>query len=219
MNRNLLDLLKIYCTKSYFDYLQEINNKNKENIINLFTDLLILYINDLNSSTLREIITIEVANFSHLKSKLGYDGFQQSSVTDKIQYCEIKPVNCYQKSDGTYNKKLCGQGNFTDFSWKKLAHIKNDDIKMIISGFYSGKLLYILSFDFNESLFLNKLENQLQHNFPNGDLKGFWLRSANFNYKDYENASSLKIIYRNKDLKNYINLFSKKFFLLLKKIN
>lgn len=64
---------------------------------------------------------------------------------------------------------------------------------MVLSGFLDGKLLYVLSFDFNESNFLNKLSNQLQSKFPEGDKTGFWLRNANFNYLDCKDASSLKI--------------------------
>lgn len=215
MNKDLLDLIKIYCTKEHIDFSNEIINKSKENIISLFTDLLTMYINDFNSSTLREIITVEIAGFEHMKDKIGYNGYRQLSASGKTQYCEIKPINSYTRFDGSLSKKFMGQGNFTDFSWKKLARITSDEIKMVLSGFLDGKLLYVLSFDFNEPIFLNKLSNQLQSKFPEGDKTGFWLRSANFNYLDYKDASSLKIIYLEKNIKQYAYAFSKNFLNLL----
>lgn len=215
MNKDLIDLIKIYCTKEHINFSNEIINKSKENIISLFTDLLTMYINDLNSSTLREIITVEIAGFEHMKDKIGYNGYRQLSASGKTQYCEIKPTNSYTKINGSLSKKFSGQGNFTDFSWKKLERITSDEIKMVLSGFINGKLLYVLSFDFNEPSFLNKLSTQLQSKFPKGDKTGFWLRSATFNYLDYKDANSLKIIYLEKNIIKYDYAFSKSFLNLL----
>ena len=54
MNKELLEVLKIYSTKPHKEFSDRLTNSSKETIIALFTDILTMYINDRNSSTIRE---------------------------------------------------------------------------------------------------------------------------------------------------------------------
>ncbi len=63
MNQELANVIKIYSTgQQLSDYLI---GKSKDNLIGIFVDLLTMYINDKNSSTLREFITVTLAGYEH----------------------------------------------------------------------------------------------------------------------------------------------------------
>jgi len=66
---------------------------------------------------------------------------------------------------------------------------------MLLSGFIDGRLLYILEFPFKTISFIEKLELQLKRRFKNGDVKGQFLRSAYFSYKDYIYSDTLNVVY------------------------
>jgi hypothetical protein len=60
----------------------------------MLVDLLTMYINDKNSSTIREFITVTLAGYEHRQSKIGYNGFKQDAfVAGKTIKCEAKPKN------------------------------------------------------------------------------------------------------------------------------
>lgn len=53
-----------------------------------------MYINDKNSSTIREFITVALAGYTHKEGKIGYNGFKQDAfITGKTIKCEAKPKN------------------------------------------------------------------------------------------------------------------------------
>ena len=66
---------------------------------------------------------------------------------------------------------------------------------MLVAGFVNGHLIFIFEFCFNEPSFTSRLQEQLEHQFPNGDIEGEYRRSASFIFKDYKDAESLKTIY------------------------
>ena len=66
---------------------------------------------------------------------------------------------------------------------------------MLVSGFVDRKLIYILEFPFQCDSFVSNLRNQLNRRFPNGDITGQYLRSANFDYKDYIKCKDLKVVF------------------------
>ena len=127
----------------------------------------------------------------------------------KSLQCEAKPKNIISSSNK--KRKLDGSGNFTDYTHKRLDKDLRNDLQMLVSGFVDGKLIYILEFPFNYTDFKNRLKEQLNKKFPKGDREGFYLRSANFNYKHFENCSELKIIYclDKNDLEVYKNFIQK----------
>lgn len=199
MNQELANVIKIYSTQNHQTLSNYLIGKSKDTLIGILVDLLTMYINDKNSSTVREFITVTLAGYEHKEGKIGYNGFKQDVfISGKTIKCEAKPKNVDTNSDPL--RKLNGGGNFTDYTFKRLERDKQEkDLNLLISGFVDGKLIYILEFPFVYSKFVDNLEIQLQK--WEKKLKvgrkavGQFLRSANFDYKDFVNCPSLKTIY------------------------
>ena len=84
----------LFATKSHKELNDLLIGKSKDNLISVLLDLLTAYINDKNSSSLREFITVSIAGYQHNPAKLGYNGFKQSSeINGQPIHCEAKPVN------------------------------------------------------------------------------------------------------------------------------
>jgi len=190
MNKELAEIIKIYATKSDRELNDYLLGKSKNNLIAVLIDLITMYINDKNSSTLREFITVTVAGYHHTEGKIGYNGYKQN-VYGKPLMCEAKPKNV--RSDG--KRKLNGGGNFTDYTYERLERDIREKLNMLVSGFVDGKLIYILEFPFQCDSFVSNLRNQLNRRFPNGDITGQYLRSANFDYKDYIKCKDQKVVF------------------------
>ncbi len=219
MNQELANVIKIYSTGSHIELNNYLLGKSKDTLISILVDLLTMYINDKNSSTIREFITVTLAGYTHKEGKIGYNGFRQDSIiSGKAIKCEAKPKNFdteeFKKFKNGERKtspaKLNGGGNFTDYTPKRLLKdMKEKDLNMLISGFIDGKLIYILEFPFNYSEFIKNLKSKLKkwQNKLAGSksTKGQFLRSADFDYKDYINCPDLKIIYliKKEELLNY----------------
>ena len=92
---------------------------DKGALVRYFIELLTRYANDVNSSTLRELITTLKAGYEPQPSrrKLGYNG-----VTSQGNPCEVKPVNI----SGESGNKLNGGGSFSDFTYERLAWYQED---------------------------------------------------------------------------------------------
>ena len=88
---------------------------------------------------------------------------------------------------------------------------------MLISGFVDGKLIYILEFPFGTKSFIDKLQKQLDKRFPDGDKKGEFLRSANFDYRHYINSKECQInfLLPKIELINFKEYINKKFLEIL----
>ncbi|MGC8913515.1 MAG: hypothetical protein ACP5LE_06290 [Thermoplasmata archaeon] len=172
-------------------------------------DLLTMYINDKNSSTIREFITVTLAGYTHKEAKIGYNGFKQDVfVPGKTIKCEAKPKNVNTEEFEKYKRgerrtspaKLNGGGNFTDYTRERLERDKQEkDLNILVSGFVDGKLIYIIEFPFNSPDFVKNLESKIQkwEDKLKGSksVKGQFLRSADFDYRDYVKSSNLKIVY------------------------
>ena len=113
--KEILDLF-FTCPERLFALLHKID---KEALIRCFAELLTRYANDVNSSSLRELITILKAGYEPQPpgTKLGYNG-----VTSQGNPCEVKPVNIRSGS----SNKLNGGGNFSDFTYERLAWYQED---------------------------------------------------------------------------------------------
>ncbi|MEA3476414.1 MAG: hypothetical protein U9R23_08260 [Candidatus Cloacimonadota bacterium] len=196
MNQELANVIKIYSTGTHKELSNCLIGKSKDTLIGILVDLLTMYINDKNSSTIREFITVTLAGYTHKEGKIGYNGFRQDAfIPGKTIMCEAKPKNV-DTSLRTL-RKLNGGGNFTDFTFGRLERYKQEkNLNMLISGFVDGKLVYILELPFNYPEFTNHLESQLQRRFKKKeDITGQFLRSANFDYKHFINCPKLKVIY------------------------
>lgn len=216
MNRDLLEAVKTYATKPHSELSALLLQKSKDQLIALFTDLLTGYINDKNSSSIRELIIVSLAGYTHNDAKIGYNGYKQSSgIGGKPISCEVKPKNIntednkIRKSKSRHN----GHGNFTDYTHKRLAKDLKEKPNMLVAGFVDGELIFILEFPFNHKNFVIHLKKQLKRRFPRGDKLGEFLRSANFSFEDYKNCKDLKLVYLNKESLNKNKVtFTKKFF-------
>ena len=195
MNEDLLQLINDYATREHAEISVSLINKSKDNLVSILLDLLTIYFNDLNSSTMRELVVAVVAGYQPSSEKLGYNGFRQNTPTGPTEYCEIKPRNYRTDSSAKSPAKLNGGGNFTDYSWQKFERHKKENPNMLVAGFVNGRLIYIFEFSFNEESFTTKLQTQLECRFPNGDIVSEYLRSANFSFIHYKDVESLKTIY------------------------
>jgi len=195
MNKELLELIEDYTTKEHEEININLIGKSKNNLIAILLDLLTTYYNDLNSSTMRELVVAVIAGYEPISEKLGYNGFKQNTLTGVTEHCEIKPKNYRTDSTAKSRSKLNGGGNFTDYSWQKFERHQKENPNMLVAGFVDGRLIYILEFSFNEQSFISRLREQLEKNFPDGDETNKFLRSAQFSFIHYKNAKSLKTIY------------------------
>ena len=195
MNKDLLELIEDYTTKKHTEISGNLLDKSKDNLISMLLDLLTGYYNDLNSSTMRELVVAVLAGYQPNSEKLGYNGFRQNVLTGKVEHCEIKPRNVRSDSTAKNPRKLDGGGNFTDYSWAKFERHQKENPNMLVAGFVDGKLIYIFEFSFNEKDFTARLQKQLENKFPNGDISGIYLRSAQFSFIHYKDAESLETIY------------------------
>ena len=179
-----------------------------------------MYINDKNSSTLREYITTIVAGYTHHTQKLGYNGYRQIGIGEGCEYCEVKPKNINKSDEKIKDKKLSGDGNFTDYTWDRFDRDYKANLNMLISGFIDGKLIYIIEFPFKNNDFCNRLKIQLEKKFPNKIRKeGDYLRSCSFSFKDYiySNDFKIKFLLQKEELQEYSSFINNKFYQELEK--
>lgn len=201
MNNDLAEVIKTYATKSHRELTELLLDKSKDQLIALFNDLLTTYINDRNSSTIREFITVSLAGYSHQDTKIGYNGFKQSTVIGgKTIAAEAKPqnINTEDNKKRKSPRKLNGGGNFTDYTQKRLKKDLKANLNVLVSGFIDGELIYILEFPFNCREFVANLRGQLKKRFPKAKKAGEFLRSAGFTFEHYKSCRILKVIYINK---------------------
>ncbi|MCY4419106.1 MAG: hypothetical protein OXB93_04590 [Cytophagales bacterium] len=149
----------------------------------------------MNSSTLRELVVAVLSGYEPSLEKLGYNGFRQNALTGKTECCEIKPRNIRTDTTAKTPAKLSGDGNFTDYTWKKFKRHKEENPNMLVAGFIDGRLIYIFQFSFNEQSFTSRLQAQLERHFPKGDISGQYLRSAQFTLNHYIDAKTMEMIY------------------------
>lgn len=209
MNQELANVIKIYSTGTHSELSSYLVGKSKDTLIGMLLDLLTMYINDKNSSTIREFITVTLAGYTHKVRKIGYNGFKQDAfISGKTIKCEAKPKNIDAEEFERYKRgerktkpaKLNGGGNFTDYTPTRLQKDKEEkDLNMLVSGFVDGKLIYILEFPFNSSYFVKNLEKKIEKWKEklrgSKSTKGQFLRSADFDYKDFIYSPDLKITY------------------------
>ena len=192
MNEDLLQLIKDYTIKEHTEIDANLIGKSKANLIAILLDLLTMYYNDLNSSTMRELVVAVIAEYTPNSEKLGYNGFRQNTLTGKVEHCEIKPVNVRSDSTAKKPRKLNGGGNFSDYTWARFQKHEKENPNMLVASFVDGHLIYIFEFSFNEPDFTSRLQERLEHQLSKGGPYG---RSVDFTFKHYKDAESLKVIY------------------------
>jgi hypothetical protein len=196
MTKDLLDLVVGY-SKGVVSKEYVIQNYNF-----ILLELLEIYLNDKNSSSLRQIITCEVIGIKSNPNKLGYDG--DGSLD------EVKPKNV--SSVGV--KTLDGGGNYSDLTLKRHWKYVEDNPTIHISGFVDGFLIYILKIPYTdlESFFYQKLIKK----FPNGDTVGNYLRSASFSFNNIKSLPNLEIEFVRENINDYTSFLQKDLYNYLK---
>ena len=223
MNTDLQEAIKIYSTKTHKDLNSFLLDKSKNDIIAIFNDLLTTYINDKNSSTLREFITVLVSGYNHNEKKIGYNGYRQSSFDSTLEYCEVKPKNITSLDLEDYisgNKKTINRlnagGNFTDYTPERFEKDLKSNLNMLVSGFVDGKLIYIIEFPFSNEDFKKNLKAQLDNYFKEEKREtNHYLRSASFDFKDFlfcKDGIKINYLLNKKELETYKTYFNSKFF-------
>lgn len=217
MNKELAEILKLYSAGTHEELSSYLIGKSKDTLIGILVDLITMYINDKNSSTVREFITVTLAGYNHKEKKIGYNGFKQDTFSGKTIKCEAKPKNVDTNSESI--DKLKGYGNFSDYTFARLERDKQEDgLNMLVSGFVDGRLIYILEFPFSCPTFVKNLEKQLMHRFPKGkDIPNEYLRSASFGYKHFIYDKDLKIVFiaSKKELEDYKQYIVRDFYKFL----
>ena len=104
MNKELEEIIMKYSIGNHKELVNKLLDKSKDNIISILIDLLTLYMNDKNSSTLRELITVILSGYKHSERKIGFNGFRQTSI-GKTLFCEAKPKNFDTEEFEKYKKK------------------------------------------------------------------------------------------------------------------
>jgi len=128
-------------------------------------------LNDKNSSSYREDMTLKAVGLTQNPNKLGSDAVEGPY--------EVKPQNVMLDQ----KKKLNGGGNFTDFTWARHHKYLGDRVDMLISGFVNGRLVYVMEFPY--VYLIKRVTEQLTRRFPDGDVTNQYLRSASFTFKSY----------------------------------
>ncbi len=215
MQDSLSEIIMVYATRPH----KELNGllvekKSKDNLIAALNDLITVYMNDANSSALREYVTVIVAKYEHLPQKLGYNGFKQSTkVGGQPLYCEVKPknINTERNEKRAQPTKHDGGGSFNDYTYARLEKDVQANLNILTSGFIDGKLIFVLEFSFG--CLKSELKRQLDNHFHGSSQKGNYLRGATFTFKHYRDCNKLKIIYVDqKTLSQNKKLFTKDLF-------
>lgn len=144
-----------------------------------YKNLLLAYATDNNSSTLRELATMNYLKYKSFTEKLGPDGIDLETGVFK----EVKPKTI--KSD----KKSGGSGNFNDMTLELLEKKKDYDI--ICSLFKDSRFVYIVEFP------MSSIYEKLKQPILKAKLGKRVV--CNFSYKDYD-PDVLKVHYLNKEL-------------------
>ena len=168
-----------------------------------FMELLKKYLNDKNSSTLRQDIMCEVAGLIPNSDKLGYDA--EDSVS------EMKPKNI--DTTNPKAKKLDGRGNYSDMTFKRHTTFCDQDAQIHIGGFVDGKQVFQFKVPYREMS--HHFENQLKKRLPNGDQPTQYLRTMNFSLTQIKQCNNFVLTYLTQDLEDYRGYMSKTLYIYL----
>jgi len=192
MKEELLDLIVAYSK----------GDLSKDSIIEthcgMMMDLLELYINDTNSSTLREAITCKVVGLEATGKKLGYD----SKFTNE----EVKPRNVRTG----VKKTLDAWGNYSDLTHRRHKKYIEDNVIIHISGFVDGLLMYIIKIRYRD--LATYFQVMLDRDLPNGDEKNKYVRTAYFTFTNIKDMVTLEIEFLRNNFAEFETFFQKDFF-------
>jgi hypothetical protein len=151
----------------------------------LFEELYTLYMNDSNSSTLREYITAEVARCDAIPGKLGRDAKHKLTGEEK----EVKPKNYTGKTTN-------GSGCFNDYTRARFLKDKEANLPIIQSLFVGGVLVYVIEFKFEA--IADRLDKQISTICEEQGNR--YVRSCGWTYADWIDHPSLIVHHMNDTL-------------------
>lgn len=164
----------------------------KKHLISLVENMIQQMLTDKNSGFLREKVTLNMLGIKQNESKLGYDSLSGNY--------EVKPTNISTNK----KTKLNGHGNITDHRWERHQKFLSDNMKILISGWIDGCIIYILEVAYKDMV--SHIEPQLKKHLPNGDIKNTYVRSVSFSHIHYKNTYKIRWISDNlTDYKKWIN--------------
>ena len=151
----------------------------------LFEELYTAYMNDSNSSSLREQITAAVAGCTTIPGKLGRDCIDIDEVKK-----EVKPKNWNGK------RPTDGGGCFNDYTRKRWKKDCDVNLPIIASLFAEGMLIYVVEFRF-EAIAARMDEQIIRVCESEGNR---YVRSCSWTYSNWIDNPDLIVHYINKDL-------------------
>lgn len=169
-----------------------------------YVELLELYLNDLNSSRLRQDITCYVLGLDSNENKLGYDSTTSND--------EVKPKNISSKKDKI--KKLDGGGNYSDLTHRRHEKYLSDNANINVSGFVDGRLMYILKVPYSD--LQTHFKRQLDYKLPSGDVSGVYVRSAQFSFTQIKECPNASVVFVRDDIENYYSYIKEDLYYYIK---
>ena len=160
--------------------------KSTKNQGELFEELYTAYMNDSNSSSMREQITTAVAGCITITGKLGRDAVDPIKNIEK----EVKPKNWNGK------KRTDGSGCFNDYTRKRYEKDLNVNLPIIASLFAKGMLIYVVEFKFET--IAQRLSDQILRICEEQGNR--YVRSCSWTYRNWIDDPDLIVHYINKDL-------------------
>jgi hypothetical protein len=171
-----------------------------------YSELLDSYLNDLNSSRLRQDITCHVLGLKVNNNKLGYDSDGSND--------EVKPKNISSKSVKK-NKLDCG-GGYSDLTHKRHKKYIIDNAIIHSAGFIDGHLMYIIKVPYVD--LQEHFQRILDDKLPNGDLPNRYVRSASFGFKQIKECPNVEIEFVRNDIENYNSFINKELYNYIKEV-
>ena len=200
----IMDLTYALSIGSKEDFQHLLDKQTKEVLKKALARLLEKYLNDKNSSTLRELLVLRIRGCQPLKGKLGPNGVQGD-----IPY-EVKPRNVLSGE----NKKLNGSGNFTDLTDERLAKYLEQGLRVLVAGFVDGNLIYVLELPIR--CLESTLKKQLQRLGPRQ--KGTYLRSGRFSYRNYIECPEVNLVFLRSEWEQYSKFLTRDFHTYLRRL-
>jgi hypothetical protein len=144
------------------------------------TEMMNFCMSDVNSSALRELITLEIAGYKSLPGKLGRDGVDSTG----------REVECKPKS---YNGKTAQRGGacFNDYTRNRFNVDLEYGLDIVASLFDGKRCLYVVEYNINA--IKDKLDKQITEKCEVES--NAYVRSASWAYDSYINDNSLKVHY------------------------
>tara|TARA_R110002167_G_C12639052_1_gene648216 strand:- start:945 stop:1643 length:699 start_codon:yes stop_codon:yes gene_type:complete len=153
-----LTLATTYCTDR--DEYNRMKNNNEISLIE--DDLMVNNFSDYNFSPLAEEVPVHMLGYSPYEPKHGYDGYiGGETYALATNFLEVKPQKSYfSEEKNKVMNKLNGKWAFADYTAKRYQKDVElgTNLRMVIPGYIHGELIYIISFPFNYSMFIDRIK-------------------------------------------------------------